>query len=232
MPSQFGKPQHRNLHRKGKPRNPVVKKKQARDARLQSSCGALKSDGTECKRVAGWGTTHIGIGRCHTHSGDTPALRKNAIVQEAAQFMGAPMDINPFDAIIWCIRITAGEVAWLSTKIAEVDKEGDWFEDTHFGKQMHILQRTRADAQDRLVRYSRDAIQLGLAERAVRLAENFGVMLARLLENIAADLELSRKQKEIWPTIVRRQLILMEGGTPPESPDIIDGEVIDADQAA
>jgi hypothetical protein len=229
MPSYFGKPQHKNLKRKGMHRAQAVKKKQARDVRLQSSCGAIKKDGAECKRVAGWGTTHIGVGRCRTHSGNAPNGRKHAITQEAVVFMGAPMDINPFDAIIWCIRITAGEVSWLGLKIAEVDKEGDWFEDTHFGKQMHILQRTRADAQDRLVRYSRDAIQLGLAERAVRLAENFGAMLARLLENIAADLELSRAQKEQWPNIVRRQLILMEGGTPPE---IIEGEVVDEDKAA
>jgi len=215
-----------NLKRK---QSQATKKKQARDARLPSICGAVtRGKGGECRRPAGWGTSHIGIGRCKTHAGNAPNVRKNAVVQEATQFMGAPKDINPFDAIIWCIRITAGEVEWLTTQIAIVN-EKDWIEDTQFGKQMNVLQRTRADAQDRLVRYSRDAIQLGLAERAVKLAENFGAMIARLLENIAIELQLSRQQKEMWPTIVRRQLILMQGGTPPE---IIEGEAVDADEIA
>jgi hypothetical protein len=137
--------------------------------------------------------------------------------------MGAPKDINPLDAIIWCIRITAGEIEWLTNHIAMVD-ESDWIEDTQFGKQMNVLQRSRADAQDRLVRYSRDAIQLGLAERAVRLAENFGSLLARLLENIAADLELTKGQREQWPAIVRRQLIMAQGGG-----DVINGRVVEED---
>ena len=177
--------------------------------------------------MAGWGTSHPGIGYCKHHAGTSPPHRKNSIKEEAILFMGAPKDINPFDAIMWCIRITAGEVEWLSMQIADVDEE-DWIEDTKFGKQMHILQRTRADAQDRLVRYSRDAIQLGLAERSIRLAENFGMVLARLLENIANELNLTKGQKEQWPFIVRRQLILMQGGTPPEE-NVILGEAEDAD---
>jgi hypothetical protein len=217
------------LKRKGQSQS--MKKRQARDARLPSICGATTRGKTgECKRPAGWGTTHPGIGCCKTHAGNAAQHRKNAIKIEAQQFMGAPKDINPFDAIIWCIRITAGEVEWLTTKIAEVNEE-DWIEDTQFGKQMNVLQRTRADAQDRLVRYSRDAIQLGLAERAVKLAENFGALIARLLENIAIELQLTRAQKEQWPTIVRRQLILMQGGTPPEQEEIIEGEIL-ADEAA
>jgi len=223
---------YRNLKRTlTKEQRQRVKNRQKRDERLPSICGATKRDGTKCKLGAGWGTTHIGIGRCKRHGGQLSTQRKNAIVQNAQQFMGAPKDINPLDAIMWCIRISAGEVEWLSMKIAEVD-EKDWIEDTQFGRQMNVLQRSRADAQDRLVRYSKDAIQLGLAERAIKLAENFGMMLARLLENIAADLELSRKQKELWPHIVRRQLILLEGGVPPERAELIEGEVIAEDEAA
>jgi hypothetical protein len=121
------------------------------------------------------------------------------------------MDINPLDAIIWCIKITAGEVQWLSDEIAKVTEE-EWFEHALIGKQMHILQRARADAQDRLVRYSKDAISLGLAERSIRLAEQFGTTIARLLEGVYNDLQLTREQKERWPIIVRKHLIIMEGG--------------------
>jgi hypothetical protein len=221
MPSgehYYGKDGRKSLRRN-------LKEKQARDARKPSICGARRRDGKECKQVAGWGTNHIGIGPCKFHAGNLSSVRKNAIVVEAQQFMGAPKDINPLDAIMWCIRISAGEVEWLSTEIAKVPME-EWIEHAYIGKQLNVLQRARADAQDRLVRYSRDAIQLGLAERAVRLAENFGMMIARLLENIAVELKLSRAQKELWPGIVRRQLILLEGGMPPERRELIEGEII------
>ncbi len=33
-------------------------------------CGAKTRDGTPCKRPAGWGTEHVGDGRCKTHGGN------------------------------------------------------------------------------------------------------------------------------------------------------------------
>ena len=175
-------------------------------------CGYKKRDGSgHCQQKAGHGTTHLGIGRCSSHEA-SHTVKKSAIRKEAIQFMGAPKTINPFEAIIWCIRITAGEVEWLSQQIARIDDEDQWIEHTPLGKQMHVMQRTRADAQDRLVRYSRDAIQLGLAERAIRLAETYGQQIARLLEGIGAELGLTTAQKKEWPKIVRRQLIMLEGG--------------------
>lgn len=32
-------------------------------------CGATTNDGTPCQRAAGWGTDHVGDGRCKTHGG-------------------------------------------------------------------------------------------------------------------------------------------------------------------
>jgi hypothetical protein len=84
---------------------------------------------------------------------------------------------------------------------------------------MNVLQRSRAEAQDRLVNYSKIAISLGLAERSIRLAEQFGATIAKLLESIRSELQLNAAQKNMWPTIVRKNLILLEGGSPP----IVDG---------
>jgi len=33
------------------------------------TCGAKTRDGTPCQRTAGWGTDHVGDGRCKTHGG-------------------------------------------------------------------------------------------------------------------------------------------------------------------
>ena len=125
--------------------------------------------------------------------------------------MGAPKEINPVDALYWCIKITAGEVEWLSDQIATLEQK-DWYENTVLGRQMHVLVRERKEAVTRLAGFSKDALSLGLAERAVRLAENYGVALSNLLKGVLDDLILTPEQQKIAPSIVRKHLILLEGG--------------------
>ena len=73
-------------------------------------CNAIRpnSGGARCRNPAGMGTNHPGFGKCKRHGGTAIAHNKHAAKLAANQLMGTPMDINPFDAIIWCIRITAG----------------------------------------------------------------------------------------------------------------------------
>jgi|307.fasta_scaffold00350_8 hypothetical protein len=187
-------------------------------------CGAKKHSGEECRHRAGFGTDHPGIGRCKYHGGSTPGHNSVIARQHAVEFMGAPMDITPIQAIIWCIRISAGEVQWLSTEIAKIVEQEDWIEDTVSGKQLHVFQRARAETQDRLVSYSKIAISLGLAERSIRLAETFGATIARLLEDIKEQLVLTPAQANQWPQIVRRSLVVLEGGTAPKVQGMIEQE--------
>lgn len=201
---------------------PAIPRKR-RLRRKSEVCGAKTRKGTLCQMPAGHRTDHPGVGTCFYHGGRMKSHRVYGVKKQAIKFMGAPKDINPLDAIIWCIRITAGEVEWLSIKISEVD-EDLWIEHTPLGKQMHVLQRTRADAQDRLVRYSSQAISLGLAERSIRLAEQFGATIARLLESVAGELNLNATQQKQWPQIVRKNLILLEASaSPPEDLQLIEG---------
>lgn len=174
-------------------------------------CGKKKRDGGICKMVAGHGTTHPGLGACRWHGGLTPNHNANAAKKQAI-FLGAPKDIDPVAALMWCIRISAGEVEWFNTQLETVS-EGSWYEETPIGKQMQILARGRAEAMNRLHRYSSDAIKLGIAERAVRMAEIYGTSIAKLLKGVLEDLQLTTKQKELAPQIIARHLILLEQGT-------------------
>jgi len=133
--------------------------------------------------------------------------------------MGCPIEMNPVEAIIWCIRISAGEVQWLSEQIAKLDKE-DWIENTVIGKQMNLFVRERKEAQYRLFKFSRDAISLGLAERAIKLAEMYGEVLARFMKGVLDDLNLTTEQKKQAPYIVRKHLILLESQRPVSKEDI------------
>jgi len=176
-------------------------------------CGAKKRNGEKCQLAAGQGTTHPGFGKCRFHGGSAPNGRKNAAVQQAV-LLGAPKEINPLDAIIWCIKMTAGEIDFYTEQMAELEK-GQWTEDTVMGKQMHVFARMRAEAQERLVKFSKDAIQLGLTERAVKLAEQYGNTISMLVRGILDDLMLyiSPEGQKLIPQIVRHHLLLAERGS-------------------
>ena len=176
-------------------------------------CGAQKRRGGKCTMPAGWGTVHPGTGRCKLHGGSAPNHVKAAATEEYRKLLGNPIEINPLDALLWCIKIRAGEVQWLTERIAALE-EKEWFEETIMGKAFHMYVRERQHAMQDLARYSQMAISLGIAERAVKLAETYGEMLAALIQGILGDLDLTSEQRVKAPSIVRKHLILMDGGMP------------------
>jgi hypothetical protein len=93
-------------------------------------------------------------------------------------------------------------------------EEEEWIEHTLIGKQLHLWAKERQIAVDRLAKFSKDAISLGIAERAVRVAEMYGHSIAKLVKGILDDLELNGAQLERAPHIVRKHLILLEGTVP------------------
>lgn len=188
-------------------------------ARSGGICGAKKKHGQGfCQLPAGHRTDHVGIGRCYHHGGGLPSHQKSA-AKEYAKMMGAPVEMNPLDAIIWCIQITAGEVKWLSERMAELE-ETEWLEHTMVGKQLHIYAKERQSRVRDLAKYSQIAVSLGLAERAIRLAEQYGEAIARLLNGVLDELDLTKEQRERVPVIVRKHLILLEGGRPVQPVEI------------
>jgi hypothetical protein len=78
------------------------------------TCGAKKRQGGLCSMPAGWGTNHVGVGHCRQHSGNTPTHVKSAASAEYRKLLGTPVEINPVDALLMCIKIRAGEIKWLS----------------------------------------------------------------------------------------------------------------------
>jgi len=186
---------------------------------IGNKCGVITSSGKPCKNRAGAGTNHVGQGHCRWHGGNLPTVRK-AILAAEARLMGCPIDMNPVEAMIWCIRMTAGEIKWLSDQIAEIDNEEDWVEDTVVGRQMNIFVRERTAAQHRLFKFSSEAVKLGLAERAIKLAEQYGETIARFMHGVLDDLELTQHQMQLAKQSVRKHLILLEGGKAVKHEDI------------
>jgi len=175
-------------------------------------CGIMKRNGDLCRMWAGQGTTHQGTGPCRYHGGNLPNVIK-ADVKRHAILMGAPKEINPLDALIWCIKITAGEVEFCTHQLSLL-KQDQWVESTIIGKQIHIWAKERQKSVDRLAKFSKDALALGIADRAVRLAEQYGASIARYTKGLLDDLELTPDQIKKAPLIVRKHLALLEGGSP------------------
>jgi len=212
--------QDRKLDEARKARNAERQAQLERDMITLTSekCGAKTTRGT-CRQAAGWGTNHLGRGRCKWHGGMLPNQRKHLLAAES-RLMGCPIDMNPVEAMIWCIRMTAGEIKWLSDQIADIDNEEDWVENTVVGKQMNVFVRERTAAQHRLFKFSSEAVKLGLAERAIKLAEQYGETIARFMHDVLDELDLTPDQRYLAKVAVRKHLILLEGGKAVQHEDI------------
>src|SRR3954451_18796190 len=96
-------------------------------------CGATKRDGTTCRKAAGAGTTHLGIGRCKYHGGASPNHQIAAEKKMAEQRMrtyGSPIDVEPHVALIEEVRRTAGHVAWLNEVVSDLLHDGDGYSES------------------------------------------------------------------------------------------------------
>lgn len=213
-------------------------RQQGADTQQRALCGARKKSGGTCDKTAGWGTDHNGIGTCKLHGGSTRNARVSAAKKEAAMAavtLGAPIDIGPLDALLWCVRIAAGEVAYFTMQVSLLqdseiagrtrqDKErplsyGKDGEDsarnvteTTWGlPALHVWVAARQAALDRLARYSKMALEAGVAERQVQLAERYGELIGRIIGNILDGLTLNEEQQAKAPDLVRKHLAAIEG---------------------
>lgn len=173
-------------------------------------CGAKKrSDGTPCRKFAGEGTDHFGVGRCRLHGGSTPTHRVGAVRQEAKQRLarrefGQPQQVDPGEALMEMLGIAYGQVAWLQEEIAKLDDLATF--------EARVLIQSHRDERDRTARVAATALDAGIAERQIRLAEQYGHMIARLIQGILGDLQLTGAQQKLVPDAVRTHLLSVDGG--------------------
>ena len=170
-------------------------------------CGAKKKNGEACRKFAGEGTPHPGIGRCKYHLGNTRDHITHAAKIEAqrrALDFGAPIDIHPAEALLAVLQLSFGHLQFIRTELATKADEPSFERD--------VLLRAWDDERDRVARISKAALDAGVDERLVTLAERYGEQLARVLQGIFGDAELglSKRQRDRLPALLRRHLIAMD----------------------
>lgn len=171
-------------------------------------CGARKKNGQKCRAFAGQGTSHFGVGRCRFHLGNTPTHQVNAIATEARRGMvefGQSLDVEPTEALLGVLHLSAGHLNWLRAELADASDK------TTFDAQ--VLLRMWDDERDRVARISKAALDAGVAERQVQLAERYGEQLADVLRAVFfdAELALTETQRALLPALLRRHLAAAAG---------------------
>jgi hypothetical protein len=179
-------------------------------------CGAkTRGSGTPCGRPAGWGTDHVGYGRCKLHGGCVPSGRKAAQRQMAVDQVatyGLPREVDPHTALLEELHRTAGVVAWLGTKVSQLEEDdahGPVGGSDHPRHEAHVWIRMYAEERGHLARVAKTCVDVGIEERRVRLAEQQGELLAQAIRNVLVDLGVADHPQA--PTVVRRHLTAIAG---------------------
>jgi hypothetical protein len=180
---------------------------------LQPLCNARKKNGETCRAFAGQGTDHPGVGKCKFHGGSTRSHRTHAVIEQAkirAARLGEPYEMEPTEALVWSVHMSAGQVRYLGEELSTLEVE-------RTNGESLILQRLWNEERDRLARISKAALDAGVQERAIVLAERTGAAIADVLRGVFSDpeLRLTRAQRDRLPDLLRRHLMAVER-RPPE----------------
>lgn len=191
-----------------------VYREHPKDAQGNNVCWAKKKNGTHCMQPAGKNTNHPGYGKCSFHGGNTPTLAKAAAYHAGADVIdrmsmsygyGLPIDIDPQEALVQEVQRSAGTVFWLQDRIslwelADDDgnlrrlptEEQQWWMDEYLRQRQHLS------------KVAKMAVDAGVAERRVQLAEQQGQILVSVLNQVFDQLSLTVEQRRLIPQIVPR----------------------------
>lgn len=185
-------------------------------------CGAKKDDlsmsgGGVCCQPAGWGTEHKGSGPCKLHGGGLPSVNRNHIKKLETKRMavyGDKIEVDPHQAVLDTVHRTAGHVAWLFDKIQALHEvEGDMtlHQYTSMGIRASVWVEMYERERMMLLRASKAAVDMGVSERQVQLAEEQGRMIAMVLQQFidSAEIKLTPQQRALAPKVIRQLLTSM-----------------------
>lgn len=167
-----------------------------------------------CKQAAGWGTDHPGYGRCKRHGGATPQHKKFAMkerVMRAVKMYGLPIVTTPADALMAEVYRTSGHVAFLESVIYDL-QQVELTQTVHGAtawQKPAVWVEMYQEERRHLVRVCTEAIKCGIAERAVRLQEQQGALLATAIKAILTELGVMDDPRA--PEIVTRHLRQVSG---------------------
>lgn len=211
----------------------TAQKRRARQARKalkrgellenDGKCGAQNKRQGVCSKPAGWGTQHVGTGRCKLHGGSLPTHQKRAELESAVQAVhtyGLPIETDPHQALLDELYRTAGHVAWLGSVVAAIEDGsvvgpvGVEGMDAESGLVHHPEYKASVwvglyqAERNHLTGVASACIKAGIEERRVRVAEQQGQLLAQVITAVLADLKVPLEKAR---PVIRKHLTLLAG---------------------
>lgn len=177
-----------------------------------------------CTKSPGWGTDHVGIGRCKLHGGANPAYLaevQRLAATRAVETYGIPVKVDPQQALVEELERTAGHVHWLRIQVADLEADdtltgpvgnegvNEAGVRSHPRAEAHIMLRLYQQERKHLVAVAKSCIEAGIEERRVKLAEDQGQLIAKAITGILKELGVDMTDPNV-PKVVRRNLIELE----------------------
>lgn len=181
-----------------------------------------QTSGDRCKKPAMRGQTV-----CETHGGGAPQNRAKAEqrllmleAEDVARKFSLPADVSPTQALLDEVKWTAGHVRYLRSKVQALDEDlltfsVDQIKTTEDGTMERTLRARESvwyglylKERKHLVEVSKAAVHVGVEERAIKLAEDQGAMVADTVRRILDSLEERLSESGIdvsaeWDSAVR-----------------------------
>lgn len=151
-----------------------------------------------------------GLDRCRIHAGEavSTAKARGQANRMRAAFAEIPASeyVDPGDVLLWAVTVAARQVAWLRGLIgdrlvagASIDAEG-----------VAVLVKLEQDERTAVTRAAKMALDAGIAERQVRLAERTAEQLVAVLRGVVTELGHDATDPAVQG-VVRRHLALVAG---------------------
>lgn len=179
-----------------------------------TSCGArMRYSSDRCTWSAGSGTAHIGVGRCVRH--DTQVERA-AGAWTVAHAIAKIEDITPWEALLLAVKRAAAWAAFYDTKLAEATDDDQLRPDGSHHDWVKAAERVN----DKLARYSKMAVDAGVAQLLVTRARTEGEEIARVLNTAIGNAGLDSESEVRLRAALRAALTMMD------APAGIEGEIV------
>lgn len=171
-------------------------------------CNARKKNGDRCRAFAGQGTSHPGVGACKFHGGATDNHAKAALKRELTKrmiVMGEPVDdVSGIQALLQELAASTGHVGWLRQQIADMNQDELG---TPYGQTVVSMYGTE---RDRKARIARLAIESGVDEKAIQVADAQMMLLGQALSKACDTAGVETKLKRRIGAALREEFAVIE----------------------
>jgi hypothetical protein len=165
-----------------------------------------KRGGIRCHQIA-----LAGLDACKLHSGESldkaKARGKANLMRAAFAEIPAGEYVDPGDVLLWAVTVSARQVAWLRGLILDrMDPAGTGVDDASVAGLVRLEQEERST----LTRAAKMALDAGIAERQIRMAERVAEQLIAVLRGVVTELGHDAKDPKV-AAVCRRHLQLVTG---------------------